>query len=186
MNNVIYYLMQKNNDINSSFSDCIYFGSKPQFISTIRGTSINNLEEQLLIGCDAITEEWIDENNNTHIIKKFCSDKKDSEYYILETIIYNPDEITVEYIIDNNILYIDNNLFMVEGNVLNINSDNSDIVVLQDDMLILNEKESISKIDILKFISKDKSEKVVIKKITTKEQKENKKIIKEHIVNYLI
>ena len=55
---------------------------------------VKDLEEQLLIGCDTVTEEWVDEDGNLRITKEFQDESLASEYYKLDSIIYDYNNIT--------------------------------------------------------------------------------------------
>lgn len=79
MAEVIKQIKQKNN---SSFSSPIYLGAEQRFVGALRGSNVDNLEEQYIIGVDCITtEEW---NDTTHrIIKEFRNSEQSTSYYKL-------------------------------------------------------------------------------------------------------
>lgn len=86
---VIKFLRQK---VNDSFENSItYLGAEQRFVGALRNSSVNNLEEQLLIGTDTVTSLTTDEDGNILMEKSFYVKKEDSsesDYYKLESITY--------------------------------------------------------------------------------------------------
>ena len=60
-------------------------GTDAKYISGVRGTHVNNIEEQFLIGFDCITTTEILEDGTEFIIQEFRDDTVTQEYYIIET-----------------------------------------------------------------------------------------------------
>lgn len=86
--NIIRYLQTKKSD--GTFGSPSYLGSEARFITPTRNTNLNSLEEQLLLGCDTITEQWVEDNGDIKISTQY-HDGDASSYYLLESTIYkNP------------------------------------------------------------------------------------------------
>ena len=83
--NVIKDLRQKND---GNFSNPFYFSSFAKYITPTLNAGVDTLEQQLLIGFNTITEEWIDELGDIHTKTKFLIDETTPEYYILHSVIY--------------------------------------------------------------------------------------------------
>ena len=66
---VIKYLRQKTGNDNS-FDTINWFGAEQRFVSALRNSNVNNLEEQYIIGTETYTLEYQDESEND-IIDKF-------------------------------------------------------------------------------------------------------------------
>ena len=60
-------------------------GTDAKYISGVRGTHVNNIEEQFLIGFDCITTTEILEDGTEFVIQEFRDDTVTQEYYIIET-----------------------------------------------------------------------------------------------------
>lgn len=88
------------------FSDEIPIGSEPIYISAIRGSSINNLEELLLIGADCIITET---NDGSVIVKDFKEDENAKDFYriVITGLDKNPADERLVYDIENQTLYED-------------------------------------------------------------------------------
>lgn len=83
---------------NNSFSSPVYLGAEQRFIGPLRGSNIDNLEEQYILGVDCVTTEEWDSNTNTHIITKEFYDgtQTTSKYYKL---------VITEYLNIGNVVY---------------------------------------------------------------------------------
>lgn len=62
-------------------------GAEQRFIGALRASNNNNLEEQLLLGPDCITQRWTD-NNKTYVVKTFWNgqDELTEGCYSIETV----------------------------------------------------------------------------------------------------
>ena len=60
-------------------------GTDAKYISGVRGTHVNNIEEQFLIGFDCITTTEILEDGTEFVVQEFRDDTVTQEYYIIET-----------------------------------------------------------------------------------------------------
>ena len=82
---IIKDLRQKNDN---TISNPYYFSSFAKYITPTLNAGVDTLEQQLLIGFNTITEEWIDELGDIHTKTKFLRNETTPEYYILHSIIY--------------------------------------------------------------------------------------------------
>lgn len=80
--NVISKLSKKSS---TGFDTPYPIGTDAKYISGIRGTHVNNIEEQFLIGFDCITTTEILEDGTEFIVQEFRDDTVTQEYYIIET-----------------------------------------------------------------------------------------------------
>lgn len=80
--NVISKLSKKSS---TGFDTPYPIGTDAKYISGVRGTHVNNIEEQFLIGFDCITTTEILEDGTEFVIQEFRDDTVIQEYYIIET-----------------------------------------------------------------------------------------------------
>ena len=80
--NVISKLSKKNS---TGFDIPYPIGTDAKYISGVRGTHVNNIEEQFLIGFDCITTTEILEDGTEFVVQEFRDDTVTQEYYIIET-----------------------------------------------------------------------------------------------------
>ena len=80
--NVISKLSKKNS---AGFDTPYPIGTDAKYISGVRGTHVNNIEEQFLIGFDCITTTEILEDGTEFVVQEFRDDTVTQEYYIIET-----------------------------------------------------------------------------------------------------
>lgn len=80
--NVISKLSKKSS---TGFDTPYPIGTDAKYISGVRGTHVNNIEEQFLIGFDCITTTEILEDGTELVIQEFRDDTITQEYYIIET-----------------------------------------------------------------------------------------------------
>ena len=83
-------LRQRNDN---AISNPYYFSSFAKYITPTLNAGVDTLEQQLLIGFNTITEEWIDEFGDIHTKTKFLIDETTPEYYILHSVIYTGNNI---------------------------------------------------------------------------------------------
>lgn len=92
-NQVIKYLRKKDSDPND-FGDITWLGAEQRFVSPIRHSSLNNLEEQLIIGTDTYTITENDLVGNEVEEKYFCPLENATDitnarnYYLMRSITY--------------------------------------------------------------------------------------------------
>lgn len=86
--NVLKYLKRKKS---GKYDDpVVYIGAEQRFVSPMRGSNNNNLEEQNILGVDFIATSHWDANGTTLITRQeFRNDATVSEYYVLEIYKYN-------------------------------------------------------------------------------------------------
>lgn len=201
---VVRYIRKKLEDGN--FDSPVYLGSEARFVSSSRGATLNNLEEQLLIGCDTVTEEWVDENGNLRITKEFQDESLASEYYKLDSIIYDYNNITNSDFFFREeedgslVLCLTENLNdqkisdtledMGETKKVNYNifyGNNEDVYGYDEDTLaIAPSKEYIMRKDTLFFVSEEEEANIAIQKVTVQKYTiQNRKVIKEKIFSNL-
>jgi len=96
MPNIVKYVRRKNGP--ESYDSPINFGTKPCFVSPIRNSHLNNLEEQILLGTDdyMITKE--DSDGNIIIEQNFCAanlefNPETKNYYKMISTIYQDVEM---------------------------------------------------------------------------------------------
>ena len=80
--NVISKLSKKSS---TGFDTPYPIGTDAKYISGVRGTHVNNIEEQFLIGFDCITTTKILEDGTEFVVQEFRDDTVTQEYYIIET-----------------------------------------------------------------------------------------------------
>ena len=80
--NVISKLSKKSS---TGFDTPYPIGTDAKYISGVRGTHVNNIEEQFLIGFDCITTTEILEDGTEFVVQEFRDDTVTQEYYIIET-----------------------------------------------------------------------------------------------------
>ena len=83
--NVLKYLRRKKS---GAYETPVYIGAEQRFVSALRGTNNNNLEEQSILGFDCITTSYW-EGTTFCEKKEFHDGTKTNEFYILESRIYN-------------------------------------------------------------------------------------------------
>lgn len=86
---VLRYLRRKNP---SGFDAISWLGAEQRFVTPIRNSKLNNLEEQVIFGTDTYTVTWEDNDGNQIIEKSYCNTSTDpsatTEYYKVKTKIY--------------------------------------------------------------------------------------------------
>lgn len=185
---VIRFIRQKDNE--GKFSSPLYLGSETRFVAPIRGVNLNNLEEQLLIGCDTITEEWIDEQGNTKIHIEFHNDERAFGYYKLESTIFSQENIAgSDYYTGTSeqgvtTLFLPNSgehriadatWYMENDNTYSIDPNTGNINIAPPQELIIRE-------DILYYINTEQLAQKIITKLTSRNITASGKIIKKEVV----
>lgn len=100
--NVISKLSKKNS---TGFDVPYPIGTDAKYISGVRGTHVNNIEEQFLIGFDCITTTEILEDGTEFVVQEFRDDTVTQEYYIIETHNFANFE-TAKHFLKKNALYL--------------------------------------------------------------------------------
>lgn len=107
---VIKYLRKKDTSTEENFQSPIHFGTKPCFVSAIRNSNLNNLEEQLIFGTDDYIVTWEDNEGNTVIDQSFRTNNKLIDYYNMRSIIYKDEKMYGDVSFDQTNLDISNKL----------------------------------------------------------------------------
>lgn len=69
----------------------VFLGTDPYLVGAIRGTSLNNLEEEMILGMDCITTSWEENNGTKKSIKEFRREDIHQNYYRIESSFYPSD-----------------------------------------------------------------------------------------------
>ena len=104
--NVISKLSKKSS---TGFDTPYPIGTDAKYISGVRGTHVNNIEEQFLIGFDCITTTEILEDGTEFVVQEFRDDTVTQEYYIIETHNFANFE-TAKHFLKKNALYLPRDL----------------------------------------------------------------------------
>ena len=104
--NVISKLSKKSS---TGFDTPYPIGTDAKYISGVRGTHVNNIEEQFLIGFDCITTTEILEDGTEFVIQEFRDDTVTQEYYIIEIHNFANFE-TAKHFLKKNALYLPGDL----------------------------------------------------------------------------
>lgn len=104
--NVISKLSKKSS---TGFDTPYPIGTDAKYISGVRGTHVNNIEEQFLIGFDCITTTEILEDGTEFVVQEFRDDTVTQEYYIIETHNFANFE-TAKHFLKKNALYLPSEL----------------------------------------------------------------------------
>ena len=165
-----------------------YLGAEQRFVGALPNSNNNNLEEQFLLGTDTYTEMYLDAEGNQVIEKSFKKDGEDINYYKLVTVIYAPENL------HNDDFYFDGNTAHIldAGNTITYSSteldfgDNSFIVFTNDELGILPNTLTTTKVDTLYFIDNNGDSILVAIKTTGKKALSNgKQIIRETVEDKL-
>lgn len=197
---VLRYLRRKGA---SGYDEPTYLGAEQRFVGAIRNSSVNNLEEQFVLGTDTYTEEYEDNQGNQIIVKHFCkvdnSPSETSNYYKLVTIKYDSPLANSDYYYDDDIFVLPNDpsqvvfgdgsasypntaaVYGVDRTIFNLTAGGA-VEVFPPSVSTLQE-------DNLYFVRPGQSDLLVLTKTTgTKyitESGIDKKVVKESIVNHL-
>lgn len=97
MADFIKQLKIKNTD---GFSAPVYLGAEQRFIGALRNSSLDNLEEQYLLGVDCITTEYW-QSAGTHITTKefYDGNESTSNYYKLEIVEYPEAVVSTDFVL---------------------------------------------------------------------------------------
>lgn len=193
---VIQYLKRKENG--DYTVPLVWLGFEPCFIEAIRGSSLNNLEEQLVFGTDICSEEYLDEEQNRIIETHYCQTDNVAEvpnHYKIKTTIYKePETEGDEFVFRGNKLVIsesvgvafgdgsseypnENKIYLLNSNYFQIDDENNSLKSYPNVNYITQKDELI-------YIQSDMKELIVaIKYSLEKYTKDGKKIIYTYIDN---
>jgi len=65
-------------------------GTEPHLVDSVRGSLVNNLEEQFLIGAEVTTTSWEDADGVIHIEAEYCPSDSMDDHYKVEILDYCP------------------------------------------------------------------------------------------------
>lgn len=175
----------------------VYLGAEQRFVSALRNSNNNNLEEQFLLGTDCLTSQWTGEDGNTYIVKEFYvqpddheeKDDDNLESYRISSIVYGEalvvqsfffyDEDFVSNAKDTN---FNKEELVFEDNKYGIYSygDDSNISIVSKDYFVIRK-------DTLQWVNASgEIIDVLTKTVSYRYDEMGKKIIKEKITNHLI
>lgn len=169
-----------------------YFGTEQRFISPLRNSNSNNLEEQFLLGTDCLVSAWL-ENDNLHIKKEyFVQDTGDDSAqkissYIIHTIIYGETAIHNEdYYFDGENIKVSNKGVDFAEDIFTIDTDQA-YYYLKDSLAIYPDKFVLVREDRLQYVSKDGTIVDVSTKYTSRKSSQDGKFLytQKKIVNHL-
>ena len=99
---VIRYLRRKSS---SGFESPTYLGAEQRFVGALRNSSVNNLEEQYILGTDTYSEKYVDEQGNKIVETSYhINDTMHSvtDYYKIISTTYTNGIINEDFFFDNN------------------------------------------------------------------------------------
>lgn len=105
---VIRYLRRKSS---SGFESPTYLGAEQRFVSALRNSSVNNLEEQYILGTDTYSETYVDEQGNKIVETSYhINDTMHSvtDYYKIISTTYTNGIINEDFFFDNDSLKLSN------------------------------------------------------------------------------
>ena len=105
---VIRYLRRKSS---SGFESPTYLGAEQRFVSALRNSNVNNLEEQYILGTDTYSETYVDEHGNKIVETSYhINDAIHSltDYYKIISTTYTNEIINEDFFFDNNSLKLPN------------------------------------------------------------------------------
>ena len=195
VNDVVRYFKRKTA---TGYEDPVYFGAEQRFITGLRNSGVNNLEEQFLLGTDTYTETYYDNDGNTIIEKSFhINDNSNYDnYYKIKTIIYKEGgSVDASFYFDGNELVMPNDsnkilfgdgsitypsletLYAIDTESFDFNNDSFNIFIT--DFTTLQKDE-------LYFVSNG-TETLILTKITSKRfvKDGHKMAVKESITNHI-
>jgi hypothetical protein len=149
MADVITYLNQKKGKTWTPY----YLGSSPNYIKALKNCSLNNLEEELLLGTDSYLETYEDDDGNTIINKFFCKNvpiKKNC--YKIESIVYKDEVNHDKYYFEGSELimkeplkerFVDDTLVCDDLSIFNFDEEDGSLSILTDDSIATVRKDTL-------------------------------------------
>ena len=195
---------------NNGYDAPTYLGAEQRFVSGLRNSSVNNLEEQFLIGTDTYTEKYIDKDGNKVIETSYKindGSQVNKGYYKIISIIYETGTENIDFFFDNDEVKFprrdDEVTFGIAGNAKypdvnalygNIGTDMSAVppkkietLTFEDnDLKIFPSSFTIIKKDELHFIN-GANDLLVLTKTTERKYADNgtREVIRESIINHI-
>ena len=192
---VIRYLRRKSS---SGFESPTYLGAEQRFVGALRNSSVNNLEEQYILGTDTYSEAYTDEQGNKIVETSYhINDAMHSvtDYYKIISITYSNGTINKDFFFDNNSLKLPNDSQVVlfgDGSISHPNENElygeSNKAIDNNEMKIYPSSYTTIKKEELHYISNNgATDLLVLTKITSKKYENDGKreIIRESITNHI-
>ena len=194
---VIRYLRRKSS---SGFESPTYLGAEQRFVGALRNSSVNNLEEQYILGTDTYSETYVDEQGNKIVETSYhINDAMHSvtDYYKVISTTYSNGIINEDFFFDNNSLKLPNDSQIVlfgDGSTLYPNKNelygesNKTFAIDNNEMKIYPSSYTTIKKEELHYISNDgATDLLVLTKTTGKRYEDDGKreIIIESITNHI-
>lgn len=189
-NDVVKYFRRKSSE---GFEPLTYFGAEQRYVTALSNSNTNNLEEQYLLGTDTYVQISFDEEENQIIEKFFKKDNSDKEYYKLVSIVYKIENQ------QNTDFYFEDDIFTICNRSEDISYDSSEkefdfnnvnyVTFIIDEygegyMEVFPNNYTISQIDTLYYVNKNKESIYVARKVTDKKvTSDGKTIVRETIEN---
>ena len=192
---VIRYLRRKSS---SGFESPTYLGAEQRFVSALRNSSVNNLEEQYILGTDTYSETYVDEQGNKIVETSYhINDTMHSvtDYYKIISTTYTNGIINEDFFFDNDSLKLPNDSVLFgDGSTSYPNENelygesNKIFAIDNSEMKIYPSSYTTIKKEELHYISNNgATDLLVLTKITGKRYEDNGKreIIRESITNHI-
>jgi len=172
------------------FDSPLPIGTSAKYVTGIRGTGVNNIEENILLGYDLITTTEVNPIEGVnHIIKEFRKEEDENDYYYIDIYEYT-DYTNYKRWFRNNVLFIstddvefddvDHNFLMNDPSVYEIN----------DHSLLMDNSESPDEkaiyIAVLHYINAEDDDISVSKLIRYSAKTENGKVVQKQIIQNLL
>lgn len=167
----------------SGFTEPITFlGSEQRYVTALRNSGVNNLEEQYILGTDTYTEVYTDKDDNIIVEKSFHINSNNNsvytDYYKVKTTVYKdniqdkdfyfngdtmmmPDDINTIIFGNGSVSYPDlDTLYGIDSSIFNFNGDtfsvypSNFITVRKDELFFITNNGATIKPVLTKTISK--------------------------------
>lgn len=192
---VIRYLRRKSS---SGFELPTYLGAEQRFVGALRNSSVNNLEEQYILGTDTYSEIYIDAQGNKVVETSYhINDAAHSstDYYKIISITYNNGTINGDFFFDNNSLKLPNDSQVVlfgDGSTLYPNENelygkSSETFAIDNNEMRISSYTIIQKEELHYISNNGATDLLVLTKIIRKKYEDDGKreIIQESITNHI-
>ena len=192
---VIRYLRRKSS---SGFESPTYLGAEQRFVSALRNSSVNNLEEQYILGTDTYSETYVDEQGNKIVETSYHINNtmhSVTDYYKIISTTYTNGIINEDFFFDNDSLKLPNDSVLFgDGSTSHPNENelygesNKIFAIDNSEMKIYPSSYTTIKKEELHYISNNgATDLLVLTKIIGKRYEDDGKreIIKESITNHI-
>ena len=192
---VIRYLRRKSS---SGFESPTYLGAEQRFVSALRNSSVNNLEEQYILGTDTYSETYVDEQGNKIVETSYHINNtmhSVTDYYKIISTTYTNGIINEDFFFDNDSLKLPNDSVLFgDGSTSHPNENelygesNKIFAIDNSEMKIYPSSYTTIKKEELHYISNNgATDLLVLTKIIGKRYEDDGKreIIRESITNHI-